>query len=181
MCQSIHPKFGRPTQPQRCLRWTERHFSLAVSVTASLLAVVGMSVAFVYPHFHSGIARAEADVRAGWAVVDALENEAAEQVQEARHHKQQAEERQRVLDANKYRGDSGWDEFARGHVAYHARLRAARCARRDVLIHLATEYRRLVVEAECELLAAKSARDRGVPHKVAPRVRQLLTPVLGNR
>ena len=63
----------------------------------------------------------------------------------------------------------------------HTQLSKANWERRDNGLHLAAEYRRLIAEAECEILRAKDARDHGTPYKVAPRVRDLLAPVLNTR
>jgi hypothetical protein len=74
-----------------------------------------------------------------------------------------------------------WVERNQAISDSHSQLSRANAERRDTLIHLTAVYVRLVTEAEAELLRAKDARDRGVPYKVAPRVREILSPILSAR
>ncbi len=148
----------------------------AAAVTLAVLAALAGLV--VYSFTPTDIERAEADVRKARAVVVALEWEAGSCSKDAEGHKLYAAEHQKRADEPPYKE---WLEWERSMAYGHAELARAKFDRRDTLARLCATYLRLLAEAEGEILRAKDARDRGTPYKVAPRVRDLLAPVLAAR
>jgi hypothetical protein len=125
--------------------------------------------------------RAEADLEKARAVVCAHEDESLDCEKAAKGHRLRAAEHQKQADEHRDTTDAEWLAWHRAMADGHAQLARARSARRDTLTHLTALNLRLLAEAECEILRAKDALDRGTPYKVAPRVRSILAPVLGGR
>lgn len=182
MCQcarhdsDFHPRF-RPGQS-----WARKHRNtLAPAIAIAIVTLAALGGGLAYQLCPTDIERAEADVARAWSVVNALETECEQQRDDAVHHKARAAHHQKILDQNPGSPDGEWLEWEKVAASRHTQLRAATLARRDNLIHLSTVYRRLLAEAETEVLRAKDARDRGTPFRVAPRVRELLAPVLSAR
>jgi hypothetical protein len=160
-------------------RWTWQNRAVVVPIALAGLAAaaVGLVAHFFGP---TDLERAESDLRKAGAVVNAIEAEAPRQLKDWREHRQEAAHYRKLADENK---DSSDVEFLEWHLATargHSRLAGAASDRRDHLLRLAAEYRRLLAEAQCEILEAKEARERGMPYEVAPRVRELLKPILTN-
>ena len=126
----------------------------------------------------SDIERAEADLQKARNIVCALDEESAACQKEARGHKERAAEFRKRADENKDTTDAEWLEWTRAMADGHAQLGRAMRDRRDNLFHLVSQNLRLLAEAESEIIRAKDARDRGTPYKVAPRVRDILAPIL---
>lgn len=161
-------------------QWTRSILSLAPAV-ALAVTLAGLVGGLVYLLGPTDLERAEADLRKARAVVVALDNDADASLKEAKGHKLRSAEHRQQLDKNPDVEDAEWREWHQAMADGHAQLHRAKDARRDTLLHLTTEYLRLLAEAEGEILRAKDARDRGTPHRVAPRVHDLLAPVLSGR
>ncbi len=169
------PAWLRPLQ-----EWVERHRDTVVPafvITVIIAVAVGVLAYRLSP---TDIERAEADLRTSCAVVNAIEEEAPRQLKDCRGHRERAAELRKLVAENEGSSDFEWLEWQRAKAQGHIQLAAAAGDRRDHLLRLAAEYRRLVAEANCEILRAKDAAERGTPHAVAPRVRALLNPILTN-
>ena len=160
-----------PAPPSRKLR-----AALVPAVAVTLAGVIG---GLTYQFGPTDIARAEADLQKARTIVVAFDDESAAHRHAARQHYERAADEKKLLAKHEDTADAEWVEWHRALADGHSRLSRAKDARRDNLLHLAAEYLRLLAEAESEILRAKDARDRGTPYKVAPRVRELLAPILG--
>lgn len=146
------------------------------------LLAVAISAAVVVQHFTpTDLERAEADLVKARAVVCAHEDEAIACGTDAKGHRLRAAEHQKKADEYRDTTDTDWLAWHRAMADGHAQLARTRSARRDTLTHLTALNLRLLAEAECEILRAKDARDRGTAYEVAPRVRAILSPVLAGR
>lgn len=161
--------------------FAREHRALLAPVVALAVTLAGLAGGLFYLFAPSDIERAEADLRKARAVIVALDNEADAALQEAKGHKLRAAKHRQELAKHADVDDAEWRAWQQAMADGHARLHRAKDARRDTLLHLTSEYLRLLAEAEGEILRAKDARDRGTPHQVAPRVRNLLAPVLSGR
>lgn len=151
-----------------------RRTTLALAATGATAAVLMQRPA------PTDIDQAEANLHTSWAVINRLEDEADEQQLASRGHRKRAAEHQKMVDENKDDPDAPWVEWHRASADGHSRLATATSARRDNLLQLSAEYRRRIAEANCTILQARDTRDRGTPMTVAPRVREILRPVLSN-
>lgn len=177
MCQSVFPEpYATRRRPVR--EWVRNHPTLVAKVLTHAVGLAAVAGFLLYQTTPTDIERAEADLRKARAVVAAFDEEAGVCVTAAKGHKRRAAEHQKQVDENPNEPDAEWLEWQRSMAHGHAKLARANYARRDTLIRLSAAYLRLLAEAESEILRAKDARDRGTPHKVAPRVRELLAPVL---
>jgi hypothetical protein len=160
-----------------------RHRNDLLAVVALGVTVAALAGLLFYFFGPTDIDRAEADLKKAWAVLNALEEETAQARNDARGHTKRAAEYREVAEADKANTtpDAARAEWIAASADAHAQLSKANWERRDNGLHLAAEYRRLIAEADCEILRAKNARDRGTPYKVAPRVRNLLAPLLAAR
>lgn len=158
-----------------------RHRVVLAPALALAVSLAGLTGGLFYLFAPNDIERAEADLRKARAVVVALDTEADSALKEAKGHKLRAAEHRQELAKHPDVDDAEWRAWQQSMADGHARLHRAKDARRDTLLHLTSEYLRLLAEAEGEILRAKDARDRGTPHQVAPRVRDLLAPVLSSR
>lgn len=150
-----------------------RHLVLLVHIVG-LATLIGL---LAYKLSPTDLERAEADLERAREIVLALDGESAACQAAAKAHRARAAAfRERAEER-----EDEWQEWHRALADTHAQLSRANSARRDNLAHLTAGYLRLLAEAECEILRAKNARDRGTPYEVAPRVRALLAPVLGGR
>lgn len=152
-----------------------------VPVVALAVTLAGLAGGLFYLLGPTDVERAEADLQKARAVVMALDDESVSCQKDARLYKTRAAEYQKLTDDNRDTTDAAWLDWHRAMADGHAQLRRANSARRDNLYHLTAEYLRLLAEAESEILRAKDARDRGTPYKVAPRVRELLAPIISAR
>lgn len=150
-----------------------------LALAALIAFVVGVVGLLFYLFGPTDIDRAEADLKKAWVVVNTLEDEAIQAGKDARGHSKRAAEYRQAEEEDKDTGDAAFLEWCDSSAHGHKQLSKAKWARRENTLHLAAEYRRLLAEAESEILRAKDARDRGTPYKVAPRVREILAPVLG--
>lgn len=155
--------------------WRHRDTVRGTTALVVLAALGGLVVSLLGP---TDIGRAEGDLKKAWAVLNALEDETVQAGNDARGHTKRAAQYRKAVDEGKDPTDTPRAEWLSASADGHARLAKANWERRDNGLHLAAEYRRLIAEADCEILRAKDARDRGTPYPVAPRVRALLTPVL---
>lgn len=158
-----------------------RHRNDILAVVALGVTVAALAGLLFYLFGPTDIDRAEADLKKAWAVLNALEDETAQARNDARGHTKRAAEYRKIADEDKDSADTPRVEWYAASADSHAQLAKANWERRDNGLHLAAEYRRLIAEADCEILRAKTARDRGTPYKVAPRVRDLLAPLLAAR
>ncbi|MBY0398057.1 MAG: hypothetical protein K2X91_16540 [Thermoleophilia bacterium] len=160
--------------------WTNRSRQLVALVHA--VGIASLLGVLAYQHLRpSDIERAEADLQTARDIVMALDEESTTCQKEARGHKKWAAEFRKRADDDKDTTDAAWLEWHRAAADGNTQLARAKAERRDNLFHLTAQYLRLLAEAECEIVRAKDARDRGTPYKVAPRVRDLLAPILGTR
>ena len=181
MCSYDGHRTDFPLWPDAVHAFVWRHrdsLRSALGLTAALVALAGIAAYRLTP---TDIERAEDDLRNARAVVVAFDNEADAALKEAKGHKLRAAEHRKQLDTHPDVDDAEWRAWQQAMADGHARLHRAKDARRDTLLHLVADYLRLLAEAECEILRAKDARDHGTPYKVAPRVRDLLAPVLSTR
>lgn len=149
-------------------------------VTPALIAL-GLTALLAYQLGPTDIERAEADLQKAREVVLALEEEADRcQAAAAKYRARSAEYRGRAHE-EKDTTDREWLERQHAIAEGNDRLFRANYDRRNTLTHLTAQYLRLLAEAEGEVLRAKDARDRGTPYPVAPRVRDLLAPILNTR
>jgi hypothetical protein len=179
MCSPNHPQSNAPRWGSSGWSSTRKNRGALIAAAVPLVLLAAVAGLFLHRHGSTDLERAEADIEKARRIVRALEAESDEQVVAAETHKKKAAEYRRAVAENQDTSDATWLEWQEAMAARHARLREAKNTRRDTVLHLAAEYRRLLTEAECELLRAKDARDRGTPYKVAPRIRAILTPVLG--
>lgn len=180
MCQSAFPESN--VSRRRSVRgWVRNHSTLVAKVLTHAVGLAAVAGFLVYQNTPTDIERAEADLHKARAVVMALDEESVNHQKDARLHHARAAEFRKIADDNRDTTDTAWLEWHRAMADSHAQLRRAKSARRDNLYHLTAGYLRLFAEAECEILRAKDARDRGTPYAVAPRVRHLLAPVISVR
>jgi methionine-rich copper-binding protein CopC len=151
-----------------------RRATLALAATGATAAVLTQRPS------PADIDQAEANLHTSWAVINRLEDEADEQQLASQGHRKRAAEHQKMVNENKDEPDTPWVEWHRASADGHSLLATATSARRDNLLQLSAEYRRRIAEANCAILQARDARDRGTPMTVAPRVREILRPVLSN-
>lgn len=155
-----------------------RHRATVAPFVALAVILAGLAGGLFYLLGPTDVERAEADLQKARAVVAAFDEEAGVCVTAAKGHKRRAAEHRKQADENPTETDAEWLEWQRSMAYGHAELARANYARRDTLIRLCAAYLRLLAEAEGEILRAKDARDRGTPYKVAPRVRELLAPMI---
>jgi hypothetical protein len=176
MCSCNQSRTDTASQRQRAVARTHAICgALSVAIAAALGGLL------FYLRSPTDIERAEADLKKAWVVVNTLDEEAAEAGKNARGHAKRAAEYRQTAADEKDSTDTPRQEWIESNASGHKKLSKANWDRRDNALHLAAEYRRLVAEADCEILRAKDARDRGTPYKVAPRVREILTPVLAGQ
>ena len=152
----------------------------SVTCFASTVGAVFGSLGFILGCLLSptDIEQAESDLAKARAIVVALDAESEIQQEETVKHNACAADYRRIADDNKDTTDLRWLEWNRAMADGHSQISRAKRDRRDNLFHIIAVYLRLVAEAESEILRANDARDRGTPYKVAPRVRELLAPIL---
>jgi hypothetical protein len=143
----------------------------------ALVTVIGVLVYLLMP---GDIERAESDIQKAKDIVLALDQEADSRHATAKAYRTYSSDYRTSAERGAASG-SVWVERNHAIADSHSQLSRANGERRDTLIHLTAVYVRLVTEAETELLRAKDARDRGIPYKVAPRVREILSPILSTR
>jgi hypothetical protein len=179
MCSCNQSRSDTPPWPHSLNRYRSRQRDLVRTLMAVAALQAVLIPLAVYVHSPTDIVRAEADLKKASSVVKALNDEAAETLDEAEDHKKRSQFYQACLDEKPNTPDSDWVEWHRSKIYSHKELYRAKRDRRDNLVRLTAGYYRLLAEAECEIIRAKDARDRGTPYKVAPRVREILTPILG--
>lgn len=180
MCAPCHRDSEIPDWIWSFQAFAWRHRESIRPAAAAAVVLVALAGLLVYLLSPSDMERAEADIKKAWVVVQDLEDESDQQGKDARGHSQRAAEYRDAGNETKAATDETYLEWCDSSAHAHRQLAKAKRARRDNTLHLAAEYRRLLSEAECEILRAKDARDRGTPYKVAPRVRDILAPVLGS-
>ncbi|MEO2088564.1 MAG: hypothetical protein ABGY75_03580 [Gemmataceae bacterium] len=180
MCQSVFPEsYATRRRPVR--EWVRDNPTLVAQVLTYAVGLAAVAGFLLYQTTPTDIERAEADLQTARAVVAAFDEEAGVCVTAAKGHKRRAAEHQKLVGEYPDTTDAEWLEWQRSMAHGHAELARANYARRDTLIRLCAAYLPLLAEAEGEILRAKDARDRGTPYKVAPRVRELLTPMISAR
>lgn len=150
-------------------------FLAFAALVAVLAALIGTAAYFFGP---TDIDRAEADLKKARRIVNEIEEESSQAAKDARGHEKRAAECRRIAEQETDSTDDARVEWVESSARGHKQLSKANWERRDNCLHLAAEYRLLLAEAESEVLRAKNARDRGTPFQVAPRVRDILTPIL---
>jgi hypothetical protein len=155
-----------------------RHRGTLGTVAGVLVVIAAITGTLFHLLTPTDIGRAEADLKRAQDIVFALDKQANAHQAAAQSHHSQAAECRRYAEGGSGTG-SVWAERNGALADSHAQLCRSNLERRDNLLHLVAVYVRLVAEAESVTLRAKNARDRGTPYKVAPRVREILAPVLG--
>ena len=178
MCSCNQPRPDAPPwlDSRNTFVWRHRNNVRDLVVVAAVFVPLGILLGYLLSP--TDIDRAESDLAKARAIVVALDAESETQQRETVKHKERASEYRQIADENKDATDLPWLEWNRAMADGHSQISRAKRDRRDNLFHLNAVYLRLIAEAECELLRAKDARDRGTPYKVAPRVRKILAPIL---
>ncbi|MBX9584623.1 MAG: hypothetical protein K2X87_30340 [Gemmataceae bacterium] len=181
ICSSARFNSDVPEWPRSPLALAWRHRATVVPFVALAVTLAGLAGGLCYLLGPTDVERAEADLQKARAVVIAFDEEAGVCLTAGKGHNRRAAEHQKQVDENPTETDAEWLEWQRSMAYGHAELARANYARRDTMTRLCAAYLRLLAEAEGEILRAKDARDRGTPYKVAPRVRELLTPMISAR
>jgi hypothetical protein len=155
-----------------------KHREAFLAFAALLAIVAGLLVLANYFFGPTDIDRAESAVEKAWAALKEIEDDSSRAGKEAHRQEKRAAEFRKVAEEEADSTDTARVEWLDSSARSLRQLSKAYWERRDNCLHLAAEYRRLLAEAECEVLRAKNARDRGTPYKVTPRVREILTPIL---
>jgi len=159
--------------------WKRRDSIRRVAVMCALAAaIVGI---LVYRFSPTDLERADADIKKARVVIISLDEEANQQLEDAARHRKRAAELRKTLEEKKGSPDTAMVEWCEAMLHSHTQMQKAKDHRRDNLVRLTAQSMRLLAEAECEILRAKDARDRGTPYVVAPRVQELLAPVVAAR
>lgn len=180
MCSSNSSRPDVPDWVRPALDWGWQHRNTLIPVAAVVLLVAMVAGLLVYRFTPTDLECAERDLHKAWGVVNTLEDEAPRQFKDCRNHNQRAAEHRKLAAESEGSTDIEMPDWHRATARAHAQLAEAASDRRDHLLRLTAEYRRLIAEAHCEILRAKDARERGTPYEVAPRVRELLKPILTN-
>lgn len=180
MCSATDRTTDTPGWVHALQRWARRNrdtLRVAVATCSALAALVGILVHQFGP---SDIERAEADVSRAWATIRAIELESNRHQQERDALQGLAADYRKSVKQCGDGPDVEWVARQRVMALECARLASATNERRDHLVRLSTDYRQRVGQAEREILRARTARECGTPYDVAPRVRELLHPILSN-
>lgn len=175
-CNQPPPDTPRWLETRNAFAWRHRNTIRDLVAVTAVFGPLGCLLGYLL--VPADIERAESDLAKARAIVVALDAESETEQKETVKHKERACEYRRVADENKDTTDLPWLEWNQAMADGHSQISRAKRDRRDNLFHLNAVYLRLIAEAECELLRAKDARDRGTPFKVAPRVRKILAPIL---
>jgi hypothetical protein len=159
--------------------WKHRDSIRRFAIMCGFAAVI--TGGLIYKFSPTDLARADADVDKARVIILSLDEEARQQLENARKHKKRLAEIRKSLEEEKDSKDTARLEWREAMADGNSRLQTAHYARHDNLLRLIAQYLRLLAEAECEILRAKGARDRGTPYVVAPRVQDLLAPILTKR
>jgi hypothetical protein len=178
MCSFSQHRDNSPEWIQFAQSLAWKHRAVVIQIVCVTLALAAVAGLLVYRLTPTDIQRAETDLQKAKEVVSALNKETAESLEDAEYQRDRAKHYQARLDEKPQTTDSEWVEWNRSKLYSHSELSRAKFARRNNLIRLTAGYQRLLAEAECEILRAKDASDRGTPFKVAPRVRDILAPIL---
>lgn len=158
-----------------------RHRAVLAPAFALAVTLAGLAGGLFYLSAPGDIERAEADLHKAHAIVTCLHEEGIRAGEDARRHSRNAAEGRKAAADTDGSADPGYREYCESLAAANRQVSTAKWARRDALARLTAGYLRLLADAECEIDRAKDARDRGTPYKVAPRVRDLLAPILTTR
>lgn len=181
MCTCSRPRFDASPWRESINAFVWRHRDSLRAALGLAVAVAGLTALAAYHFSPTDIDRAESDLQRARAVVADLDEECATRQEEATNHKARAAHYRQRADQYADTADAEWLEWNRAMADSHAQLHRAKRDRRDNLLHLVAVHLRLLAEAECEILRARDARDRGTPYEVAPRVRDLLAPILNTK
>jgi hypothetical protein len=161
------------------LVWKHRDSILRFPIICGFAAVVVGTLVFKFSP--TDLERADAEVKKARVAIVSLEEEAGQHLENAMKYRKRLTTIRKSLEEGKDLPDPAWLEWCEAMADGNTRLQKAHYARRDNLLRLIAQYLRLLAEAECEILRAKDARDRGTPYVVAPRIQELLAPVLASR
>lgn len=180
MCAHCQHLDDSPDGIWSALSLSRKYRELVFRTVGVVLALGAVAGTLFYLFRPGDIQRAEADLQKSLPVVKALEVEAVQKQKECRVHEQLAAEYRKSAEARKDSEDLAALEWYGAYAVRHEQLASAASDRRDHLLRLAAGYHRLTAEAHCEILRAKEARERGTPYEVAPKVREILKPILTN-
>lgn len=181
MCTPSQPDLELPPWLHSGLKlaWNYRN---TIGHIIGLAAILGTALPLFWYRFSpTDLERAEDDLKRARIVIVSFDGEALQHLEEARKYKKRLAQIREALEEGKDSTDTACLAWCEAMADGNTRLQKANYARRDNLLHLMAQYLRLLAEAECEVLLAKDARDRGTPYRVAPRVRELLAPILADR
>lgn len=159
--------------------WVNRP-KLAPPVIAGLLAAgVGLGVHLLCVVADLKLARA--DLNDGWRVVRTLDAEAFALFDQAADHQTRRQETLDTLKQWKPDGSEAWVGWMQATADADRDLARIKFERAERLLCRTAEFRLLLTAAERELARARDARIHGHTVRVAPRVREVIAPVLALR
>ena len=161
------------------LAWANRQ-KLAPPVIAGLLtAGVCLVLHLICVAADQRLARAE--LNEGWGVVRALDDEAFALFDQNASHRAKRKETLDELTTHKSTAADAWVEWKQAVADTHRDLGRIKYERAEQLLRRTAEFRALLIAAERELASAQHARLHGQSVRVAPRIKEILAPVLASR
>lgn len=159
--------------------WANRP-KLAPPVIAGLLtAAVCLALHLICVAADLKLARAE--LNEGWGVVRALDDEAFALFDQDTSHRAKRKETLDELNAQKSTAAHAWVEWKQAVADTQRDLARIKFGRAERLLRRTAEFRALLIAAERELASAQDARLHGQSVRVAPRIKEILAPVLASR
>lgn len=159
--------------------WEKGHWIryFIVSVVGAAVVVGGLN----HRSPPSDLEQAYAELQMAWKLQAAYRAEADEHFRMSEEREEAIADFRAKAEAAKHTPDPAWAEYCEAMAVGNEIVQKAERTRRDNLLRLCAEHRRLAAQAESELRRAQDARDRGAAYPVAPRIKEILTPVLGAR
>jgi hypothetical protein len=159
--------------------WANRHKLAPPTIAGLLTAVVCLVLHLICVAADLKLARA--DLNDAWGVVRALDDAAFVYSDQAASHRAQRKEALDDLDKHKVKAADAWVEWKQSVADTHRDLERIKFERAERLLRRTAEFRALLVAAERELASAQDAHLHGQSARAAPRVREILAPVLALR
>lgn len=159
--------------------WANRP-KLAPPVIAGLLTA-GVCLVLYLICVAADLKLARADLNEGWGVVRTLDDEALALFDQVASHRARRKEALDELNTHKSTAASAWVEWKQSVADTHRDLERIKFERAERLLRRTAEFRALLIAAERELASAQDARLHGQSARAAPRVREILAPVLALR
>jgi hypothetical protein len=159
--------------------WANRRKNAPPVIAGLLAAAVCLALHLICVAADLKLARAE--LNEGWGVVRVLDDEAFALFDQDAAHRAKRKETLDELNAQKSTAAYAWVEWKQAVADTHRDLARIKFERAERLLRRAAEFRALLIAAERELAVAQDARLHGQATRVAPRVRELIAPVLAVR